>query len=72
MALDPQAIQSAERALNDYLRAEAEQQQAYMFSFPDGHISLELEWLDVNSIARTVIAAYMAVLEPEGRDESQG
>jgi hypothetical protein len=69
MTLDPQAIQNAERALSEYLRAEADQQQAYMFSFPDGHVSLELEWLDVHSVARTVIAAYVAFLEPEGRGE---
>jgi hypothetical protein len=70
MTLDPQAIQNAERALNEYLRAEADQQQAYMFSFPDGHVSVELEWLDVHSITRAVIAAYMAVLDPEDRSEA--
>jgi hypothetical protein len=67
MTLDPQAIQNAERALGEYLRAEAEQQQAYLCHFPDGRISLELEWLDVRSITQTVIAAYVASLR---RDEA--
>lgn len=63
MTLDPDAVQNAERALGEYLRAEAEQQQAYLFRFPDGRISLELEWLDVRSIAQTVIAAYVSSLD---------
>lgn len=66
MTLDPDAVQNAERALGEYLRAEAEQQQAYLFHFPDGRISLELEWLDVRSIAQTVIAAYVSSLDQDG------
>lgn len=69
MNLDPNAIRDAEQALSEYLHAEAEQQKAYLFRFPDGHISLELEWLDVHSIARTVIAAYVACLN---RDKHLG
>ena len=65
MTLDPHAIRSAEQALNEYLRAEAEQQKAYLFRFPDGRVSLELEWLDIGSIAQTVIAAYIAVLQDD-------
>lgn len=64
MALDPKAIESAKRALNEYLKAEAEQQRAYLRSFPDGRVSLELEWLDVHSMTRAVVGAYMAHLEP--------
>ena len=68
MTLDPNGIESAEEALSDYLRAEAEQQRAYLFRFPDGRISLELEWVDVRSIAQTVIAAYVTRLSrPSGR-----
>lgn len=70
MTLDPRAIQNAERALNDYLRAEAEQQRAYMHSFPDGHVSLELEWLDVHSMTQAIVEAYMAIIEPQDRSES--
>jgi hypothetical protein len=69
MTLDPRAIENAERALSEYLRLEAEQQRAYVFRFPDGRISLELEWLDVHSIAEAVVAAYVATLE---HDESRG
>ena len=67
MALDPQAIESAERALNEYLKAEAEQQRAYICSFPDGRVSLELEWLDVHSMTRAVVGAYMAHFKPPRR-----
>jgi hypothetical protein len=69
MNLDPRAIQSAEQALSEYLRLEAEQQRAYVFRFPDGRISLELEWLDVHSIAQTVVAAYVASVAD---NQSQG
>jgi hypothetical protein len=69
MTLDPQAIESAERALNEYLKAEAEQQRAYMRSFPDGRVSLELEWLDVHSMTRAVIGAYMAHVTPRQRSK---
>ena len=62
MNLDPRAIESAGEALSRYLQAEAEQQRAYVFKFPDGHISLELEWLDVRSIAQAVVSAYLAAL----------
>ena len=66
MKLDPRAIQNAERALSDYLCTEAEQQRAYVFRFPDGRISLELEWLDVHSVAHAVVAAYVASLDENG------
>jgi hypothetical protein len=66
MALDPRAIQSAEQALSGYLQAEAEQQRAYVFKFPDGRISLELEWIDVRSIAQAVVSAYVAALDEHG------
>jgi hypothetical protein len=69
MSLDPRAIQNAERALSEYLRAEAEQQQAYMHSFPDGRVSLELEWLDVHSMTRAIVSAYMAFVTPRSADE---
>lgn len=66
MTLDPDALSSAEQTLHDILDSEAEQQQAYIFRFPDGHVSLELEWLDVRSITRTIIAAYVKHLDRHG------
>jgi hypothetical protein len=69
MNLDPRAIQNAEQALTEYLSTEAEQQRAYVFRFPDGRISLELEWLDIHSIAEAVVAAYVTSLD-EGRSHS--
>jgi hypothetical protein len=68
MTLDPHAVENAERALGEYLRAEAEQQKAYLFRFPDGRISLELEWVDVRSLAQTVIAAYVSSLDRDGSE----
>jgi hypothetical protein len=59
MMLDPDALKSAELALAQRLRDEADQQHAYMFRFPDGRISLELEWIDLRAITREVIAAYV-------------
>jgi hypothetical protein len=66
MTLDPRVIQDAERAFSAYLQVEAEQQRAYLFRFPDGRISVELEWLDVHSIAHAVVAAYVASLDENG------
>jgi hypothetical protein len=63
MNLDPRAIQSAERALGEYLSEEAAQQQAYLLRFPDGRVSLELEWIDLRSIAERVVGAYVAFLD---------
>jgi hypothetical protein len=72
MTLDPRAIQNAEQALSEYLRLEAEQQKAYVFRFPDGRISLELEWIDVHSIAQTVVAAYVTSLRGDDTVVSPG
>jgi hypothetical protein len=44
------------------LRREADQQRAYLFQFPDGRISVELEWIDPRAITREVVAAYLAHL----------
>ena len=48
-------------------RLEAEHQRAYMCSFPDGRVSVELEWLDVHSMTRAVVGAYVAHLVPRER-----
>jgi hypothetical protein len=62
MALDPLALESATQALGDRLRSEADEQNAYLVRLPDGRVSVELEWIDIQSIAQHVIAAYVAQL----------
>jgi hypothetical protein len=60
MALDPQALRTAEQAFAQLLRAEADRQRAYLFHFPDGRISLELEWIDPHVITREIVSAYLS------------
>jgi hypothetical protein len=59
MDLDPHGLELAERTFHRLLTAEADEQGAYLFHFPDGRISLELEWIDIHSIVRAVIATYV-------------
>ena len=59
MALDPQALQVATQTFDRLLRAEVEEQRAYLFHFSDGRISLEVEWMDIQSIMQAVIASYV-------------
>lgn len=59
MALDPPALRASEAALLKFLRAEADQQNAYFKLLSDGRVSIELEWLDVASLTRAVVAAYV-------------
>jgi hypothetical protein len=53
------ALETAVQTLIRLLQAEAEKQNAYVFHFPDGRVSLELEWIDVASIVRSVIEVYV-------------
>jgi hypothetical protein len=53
------ALETAVQTLVRLLQAEAQEQNAYVFHFPDGRVSLELEWIDVASIVRSVIEAYV-------------
>ncbi|HET7022160.1 MAG TPA: hypothetical protein VFI58_15730 [Xanthobacteraceae bacterium] len=53
------ALEAAVQTLIRLLEAEAEEQNAYIFHFPDGRVSLELEWIDVASIIRSVIEVYV-------------
>jgi hypothetical protein len=62
MNLDTDALRQAEAAFAEVLQGEADQQHAYLARFPDGHVSLELEWLDLSAITRTVVSAYVAGL----------
>jgi hypothetical protein len=59
MDLDPQALKAATQTLDRLLQAEAEEQRAYLVHFADGRISLELEWIDIQSIMQAVIASYV-------------
>ena len=60
MILDADALRRAEHAFAEVLQCEANQQHAYLARLPDGHISIELEWLDLSAITRKVIDAYLA------------
>jgi len=70
MTLDPQALQVAQETLDRLLRAEVEEQRAYLFHFSDGRISLELEWIDIRSIMQAVIASYMAYADKPAGEAS--
>jgi len=45
---------------DEALRQHAAADNAYLFHFPDGRVSLELEWLDIRELTRTVVSAYLA------------
>jgi len=62
MVLDAHALRRAEQAFAEVLQSEASQQHAYVARLPDGHVSIELEWLDLSVITRTVVGAYVASL----------
>ena len=59
MNLDPRAVELAKQTLDALLSAETDKQCAYLFRFPDGRVSLELEWIDIHSRVRAVIATYV-------------
>jgi hypothetical protein len=44
----------------------------YVFRFPDGRISLELEWLDIRSVALAVVTAYVNSLAEDGSGLADG
>jgi hypothetical protein len=56
----PRAPARAADALESMLRVEADAQNAYLFKFAGGRISLELERIDIDAIARHVVSAYVA------------
>jgi hypothetical protein len=57
--IDPNALKRAAQTLAAQLRSEAENQNAYVATFPDGRMSVELEWISPESIAKAVIEAYL-------------
>jgi hypothetical protein len=63
MILDADALRRAQDVFTELLQSEAIQQHAYLARLPDGHVSLELEWLDLSAITREVVSAYVAGLD---------
>jgi hypothetical protein len=59
MVVDPRALQRATQALAEHLHSEAQAQNAYMTMFPDGRVSLELEWISLELMAKTVLLSYL-------------
>ena len=57
------ALDAAAAALDLQLRAEAAEQRSYVHRFPDGRLSVELEWIDANGLARAAVVAYLAHVE---------
>ena len=58
-AVETAPLETDVQTLIRLLQAEAGKQNAYVFHFPDGRVSLELEWIDVASIVRSVIEVYV-------------
>jgi hypothetical protein len=53
------ALGAAAAALEMQLRAEAAEQGSYVHKFPDGKLSVELEWFETNSLAMAAVLAYL-------------
>ncbi len=64
--LDQQGLLAATQALGDRLGAEAAAQRAYLHTFSDGNVSLELEWLDLSDMARAAVTGYLSALAEKG------
>lgn len=62
MVLDADALRRAQEVFAELLQSEANQQHAYLARLPDGHVSIELEWLDLPAITQKVVSAYVASL----------
>jgi hypothetical protein len=73
MKLDSRGLAAASRVFHEWLDAEADLQHAYICRFPDGRISLEMEWLDITAMTQAIVLAYIAQLEqpdaPTGTQE---
>ena len=65
MQLDKNALSAARETFARALSEEAAEQHAYLARFPDGRISVQLEWIDIEPIVQAVIAAYIAQLSNE-------
>jgi hypothetical protein len=60
--IDPEGLEAAARALGEQLGAEAREQNAYLHCFPDGKVSMELEWVDPAPLARAAVVAYLTAI----------
>ena len=63
------ALDAASAALCWQLHAVATEQGGYVHRFPDGKLSIELEWVCIISLARAAVAAYLAHAESEGESD---
>jgi hypothetical protein len=63
MVLNTDALRRAQEVFAELLQSEANQQHAYLAHLPDGHVSIELEWLDLSAITHKVVSAYVACLD---------
>jgi hypothetical protein len=61
--IHPHALDAAAAALDLQLRTEAVEQRSYIHRFPDGRLSVELEWIDANGLARAAILAYLGHID---------
>ena len=57
--LDRKGLEAATDALWERLAAEAHQQGAFYRQFPDGRVSLELEWVDPAALVEAVVQHYL-------------
>jgi hypothetical protein len=63
------ALDAASAALAWQLHAVATEQGGYVHKFPDGKLSIELEWVCIIGLARAAVAAYLAHAEAEGESD---
>ncbi len=57
------ALEAAAAALEQQLHIEAAEQGSYLHRFPDGKLSLELEGIDPNGLAKVMVRAYLQHLK---------
>ena len=57
--LDRKGLEAATDALRERLAAEAHEQGAFYRQFPDGRVSLELEWFDPAALVEAVVQHYL-------------
>ena len=60
--VDDEGLIAAAHALGEQLGVEAEVQHGYLRRFPDGNVSLELEWVSPATLAQAAVRAYLAAV----------
>jgi hypothetical protein len=58
-SIDSKTLKTAALRVAAKLASEAENQNGYVVIFPDGRVSVELEWIDPEEIAKAAIEAYL-------------